>query len=340
LDCSRLVEYLGDIYMFNAAMAAGSNYELEKALRELGSSGSIPMTTGQLYIVVPTSFPGYTRFYNEYQTTYPDGSLRIQTTLPAAISACRAGRNDTIYVAPGFTLTVTSSNLNLNKAGITIIGLGNGLSRPTLTYSTAAATVTVSAANVAVRNFLHVANFLNVAAAYTIGAARDFRLEDSEFDDTSTILNFLSAVVTGATDNAADGLKVINCKYRGLATTENAFVSILGNLNRLELRENKVWKDATNDAGQFVTLSSKILLGTEISSNRLIIVGAAGATVGIFLTGSGTTSKGFVANNYVASLDTTTELIATAGTGLRFFENYYTGVADASGKLWPIVDVA
>ena len=38
--------------------------------------------------------------------------------------------------------------------------------------------------------------------------------------------------------------------------------------------------------------------------------------------------------------DTTTELIATAGTGLKFFENYYTGTADASGKLWPVVDAA
>jgi hypothetical protein len=42
----------------------------------------------------------------------------------------------------------------------------------------------------------------------------------------------------------------------------------------------------------------------------------------------------------VASLDTTTELIATAGTGLAYFNNYYTGTADTSGKLWPVVDGA
>jgi hypothetical protein len=97
---------------------------------------------------------------------------------------------------------------------------------------------------------------------------------------------------------------------------------------------------STDDEGSFITLSSKVLLAAEIIGNRHIVVGSTGATVGIFLTGSATTCTGIVADNYVASLDTTTELIATAGTGLAYFNNYYTGTADASGKLWPAVDGA
>jgi hypothetical protein len=67
-------------------------------------------------------------------------------------------------------------------------------------------------------------------------------------------------------------------------------------------------------------------------------VGNASAAVGIFLTGSGTTSSGIAAYNLVSSLDTTGALIATAGTGIAWIENYLTGAADKSGAVWPVAD--
>lgn len=325
--------------MDNFADAAAGNLALQRALISLASNVS-SVQFGNVYFVIPSTYANYVDLVKKYQKKYSDGTEMVQPSLAAAVAACTANRGDVIYVAPGYALTVTSSNLTLNKAGITLIALGSGLKRATLTYSTAAATINVSADNVTVMNFRHVANFLNVASAYTIGAANDFRLDNNTFDDVSSILNFLSIVVTGATDYAADGLTVINNFCSSLPATANAFISILANLSRLRVQRNEVFKDATNDAAQFITLSSKVLLSARISANKLIIVGASGNAVGIFLTGSGTTSKGVVDNNYVASLDTTTELIATAGTGLKFFENYYTGTADASGKLWPVVDAA
>lgn len=293
--------------------------------------GTQPLTTGQVFFVDSNNGS------NNNRGDRPDRAL---ATVDAAISLCRANKRDRVLVMPGHAETVTATSIAHDVAGVEVIGLGVGLNRPTFTFGAAAATITVSAANGRWENCHFIANFLNVAAAFTLSTAKDFELDNCTFADTSTILNFLSAVVTGATDNAADGLKVRGCRYRGLATTENAFVSVLANLDRMRLSDNLVFKDATNNAGQFLTLSSKIILGAEIERNRLIVVGATGATVGIFLTGSGTTSKGIVADNYVSSLDTTTELIATAGTGLVYFNNYYTGDADASGKLWPVVAAA
>lgn len=294
---------------------------------------------GKVFIVGKAAV-AYRDMYAEIFDNDTQGVARVFSTVDAAIGACTANAGDTIYVLPGHTETVTATSIALDVAGVNIICLGSGSNRPTFTFGAAAATITVTGANSTWKGGLLVANFADVAAAFTVGAAVNFRVDGVEFRDTSSILNFLSALVTGATNNEADGLTFVNNYVYGLAATANAVVSILANENYITIADNFADKAATNDAGQFITLSSKVILGARIARNRLILVGATGATVGIFLTGSATTCTGIVENNYVASLDTTTELIATAGTKLKYFENYYTGTADVSGKLWPVVDAA
>lgn len=312
-----------------ASFVPALRYGHELSLSNLQGRGLF--TFGNTYFVQSTTGSDTTNTGTQFQPF---------ATVAKAISMCKANNGDYIIVLPGHAETVTSTSINLSTAGVTVLGLGQGTNRPTFTFGAAAATITVSAANCRWTNTKLVANFADVAAAFTVGAAKDFVADNNEFTETSSSLNFLSAVVTGATNNAADGLTVLNNYFLGQAATENAFVSVLGNLDRINLQSNHVVKAATNNAGQFVTLSSKIILGAQIGYNRLAVTGATGTTVGIFLTGSGTTSTGFVFNNYVSSLDTTSELIATAGTGLTYVENYYTGTPDASAKLWPVVDAA
>lgn len=321
--------------MDNYLEASAGNMALQRALEGLSDS-NLPSTFGNVYFVIPSTYANYVEIFNKYQKVYLDGTFMIYPTIQTAMAACTSNRGDYIYVAPGY---VGGAGIVMNKIGMTIIGLGNGLNRPTITYGSAAMTYQVTAANVTLKNFHHIANFADVAAAYTVNA-KDFQLENCTFDDNASNLNFKSIVITGSTDNEADGLKVLNNNFRGLATSPDAFISILAAEKRVRIEDNRVFMAATNDVGHFLTLSSKIMTVINVSRNRLIVVGATTATVGIFLTGSGSTSTGIVENNYVASLDTTSELIATAGTGMAFFNNYYTGTADASGKLWPVVDAA
>ena len=265
----------------------------------------------------------------------PDSAV---TTLQAAID--KAGAGDRIWVAPGHAETVTATSIDVNQASITIICLGNGLNAATFTYSTAAATITVSAANVTWIGGYHLGNFLDVASAFTIGAAKDFRLEGGLFVSSTASLNFLSIVTTGSTANAADGLAVVGNSYWNLNTSPLAFVSVLGNLDRLVVTDNFVNSASTADVGHFITIAALVLRAARIQRNTLNVVGVTSAAVGIFLTGSSTTNTGIVSDNRIASLDTTGELIATAGTGLVFFDNYYTGVADKSGYIVPAIDSA
>lgn len=261
-------------------------------------------------------------------------------TVDGAIGKCTASVGDVIVLMPGHAETVTATSIALDVAGVTIVGLGYGLNRPTFTFGAAAATITVSAANCTWKGCHFIGNFLDVASAFTLSTAKDFRLEQNTFEGNSAILNFLSIVTTGTTNNAADGLAVVGNSWINLNTSPLAFISILGDLNRLVVTDNYVNSASTADVGHFITITDDTILAARILRNTLIVVGATAAAVGIFLTGSSTDNTGIVANNYVASLDTTTELLATAGTGLTFIENYYTGTADASGKLWPVVDGA
>jgi len=302
-------------------------------------AASYPALGGRVFFVLKTAATNYTQFAEDHPD-YKSGDgvatiPAVYNTVDAAIGACTAAQGDVIYVMPGHTETVTATSIALDISGVTIIGLGVGKNRPVLTYGAAAATITVSAANCAVYNIHHIANFDNVAAAYTLAAAKDFRLDGNEFVDNSDALHFVSIVVTGATDNDADGLSVVGNYWYALALAPDAFISILAAELRLYVADNHVDMAATNDAGHFITLAAKIISGARILRNVCNVVSATGATVGLFLTGSGTTSTGIVAYNFVTSLDVTSPLFATAATNLQFFENRLSTASATSGKLWP-----
>ncbi len=307
--------------------------------RQTLNSVSVPNISGKTFVVGKSGLANRA-MVTQLFTNDNDGAVRYFATVDAAISACTAGAGDMVYVLPGHTETVTSTSIALDVAGVSVVCLSQGSLAPTFTYGAAAATITVSGANCSWKGGNFVANFDNVAAAFTIGAAVNFKLDGGVFTENSDALHFLSIVVTGATDNEADGLTVVNNYWLALALAPNAFISILAAEKRVLIADNFVDMAATNNVGHFITLAAKIVSGVRIMRNVCIVVGATNATVGIFLTGSGTTSTGLVSENWVSSLDTTTELVFTAGTGLKFFNNLYTGTADASGYLLPAADSA
>ncbi len=275
---------------------------------------------------------------------YGDNPDAPVASVDYAIGLCTAAKGDVIYCLPGHAETVTATSIALDVAGVTIIGLGHGLNRPVFTFGAAAATITVSAANCAWKGCDFLANFLDVASAFTLGAAKDFQLggpkpeDQNTFRATDATKDFLSIVTTGATANAADGLKVINNYQFSLDVTTLATVSVLGALDRLVISDNFIDKACTNDAGQLLTIVANVIRGARIQRNFLNIVGSTGAAVGLLITGSSTTNTGMVTHNHVTSLDTSAALLMTATINLAPHENYVSGVVAASGILWPTAD--
>lgn len=261
------------------------------------------------------------------------------TTIAAVVSLASVG--DNIILLEGHTEAISSSTaLTISKAGLKLIGLGYGSRRPTITLDTAnTATINVTAASVVMFNIVFVANFLAIAGLFTLTTANDLQLYNCEFRDTSAVLNFVSIVDTNTTSNAADGIVIQGCKRIGLgASSATCIVKMDGTNNRLTVTDNYFSHAATTQAAFMPIATGKVVTNMLLASNFFELVGAQAATTGILITTDGSTNSGYLARNLIQSLDDTTEILVTASSGFRFSQNFYSGAADTSGRLLPVVD--
>jgi hypothetical protein len=261
------------------------------------------------------------------------------STLAGAVAQCVAGRGDVIFVKPGHSETISSSTaLTMSVAGVAVVGLGTGTARPKWTIDTAnTATINVSAADVSFQNVQIVGNFLSIAAAFTLSTAKNFTLQDVEIRDTSSVLNFLNAVKSTGAANTVDGLTLINTNWKGLGTTSvNAFVLTANDIDGLTVKNCNVKLARTADAAAIV-VTAGVLTNADIGGNRVYTAQTATAN-GSLINVGGTTSNGWVYDNKVQTLTTTSDKLFTTTVGLSAFNNLVTGAVGASGFLIPAAD--
>lgn len=194
---------------------------------------NLVQTTGNIYFVdsgVSTSGGGLS----------PEDAV---STLDAAVALCTASNGDVIVVMEGHAETISgAAGVDLDVAGIRVIGLGHGATRPTFTFSAAASTFAVGASSVQVENLLFVAAFTNgVTAGVDIdGNHSDVVFRNCEWRASLSTQEFLKAVtiaenasrvtfdgcrfteVTGGdataaifTESTMTGLTVKNCTFHG-----------------------------------------------------------------------------------------------------------------------------
>jgi hypothetical protein len=261
-------------------------------------------------------------------------------TLNYAVSQCVANRGDIIVVKPGHVETVsTATALNLNIAGVAIVGLGAGTNRPKFTLDTAnTATIPVSADNISIQNCQFFGNFLSIASCFTVASAKEFAVQNCYFRDTSSVLNFLNIVKTTGGANTADGLTFANNVVVNLGVTSNNTTILTANtIDRLTLQGNYLKWAVQNDVAIGVIVTAGILTNLVATDNMGYRPNTTTAG-GSFINVGGTTSTGIVARNLIQTLTTTTDLLFTTSVGLAAFDNRVTGVVGASGFLIPAAD--
>jgi len=261
-------------------------------------------------------------------------------TLNYAISQCTADRGDVIFIKPGHSETVSSATaLNFNVAGVAIIGLGLGANRPKFTLDTAnTATIPVSAANMSIQNCQFFANFLSIAACFTVASAKEFTVHNCFFQDTSSILNFLNIVKTTGAANTADGLTFNDNTVINLGVTSNNTTILTANdIDRLTMLRNNLKWAVQNNVAIGVIVTAGVLTNADIGYNKGYRPNTTTAG-GSFINVGGTTSTGWVYNNYIQTLTTTSDLLFTTTVGLAAFDNRVTGAVGASGFLIPAAD--
>lgn len=268
-----------------------------------------------------------------------DGSswTKAKDTLDEAVNLCTAGRGDFILVAQGHTeaMGAAADEVDINVAGVTVIGIGNGTLRPLFDYTgDVTGAFAIGAANVTITNLVFKANVPDVNDAIDVEAA----------GDNSYIANCDFIVVTAGTDefsdcisygDAADNGTVQGCLFDMEDGAAEAGIHMDFDTDGMTIRGNTIRGDYSAACIQGdTTLSTNLMIldnilwnGVTANLNTVECIELLTGTVGII--------KGnFLACN-VATVDA-----AMVGDGVFLFDNWYNEDAgiDKTAVNWHVYD--
>lgn len=205
--------------------ASAGNLELEKALEELAVSGnSVPITTGNLYYVIPTADSNYKEFYDKYQKTYKDGTKAVHNTIASAYAAVTSNRHDVIFLSANAAHAQTSM-LSIAKNRVHFVGMGlrggafgmGARARVTMGVTTAATDLAVMQ-NTGVGNTFRNIKFDSAntkdESLYAVVEAGEYAIyENCEFYKSTDLDQNLAAEVA----NNGDSAQWIRCTFGSTA---------------------------------------------------------------------------------------------------------------------------
>ena len=257
-----------------------------------------------------------------------EGEVRFFATIDAAIGACTANAGDVIIVAPGHTEAVTATSLNADVAGITIIGLGTGSLKPTLTFGATDSAVNVTAANIKFKNLRIQAGIGDVVTAFLHAtAAQNTVYEDIEFYATSTF-NFINCYTLGAA-NISDGCRWERNYLRTADAGQLALCVTSAAHNDLKFYDNYVVHAAT--AAGLLTAGSANLLGLDVKGN-FVQTGQTDGSVGVLVITTSTASSGRIVDNDMKTADAAANVAIPIASKVYAARNYIAG-ADEVGTV-------
>jgi hypothetical protein len=255
----------------------------------------------------------------------------LATLAYAVASVAAAG--DTIYVLPGHLETIAgAAGIAMATAGVRVIGLGAGNTRPLFTWSATGSTWTISAANCLIRNIRTTSTVAAMVKLFSITAAgATFDKVDYFEDGTTDALQFILTTL------AATDLVVENCHFYRGTTVASALCQwiVLTGADRAIIRNNfAIIKGAVSAAiNSFVAVVTTACLAVDITGNRLYDVASTSATPILMLANT----TGIISGNYIYSTEgTLASCIVQASCAC--FDNWCTNELAKSGGIIPTVD--
>lgn len=285
----------------------------------------LPFTgTGKVFVVGDSTIENRSMLQQLFGVD-PDGDLRFFDDLDSAVGACTANAGDVIFVMPGHEETVASADaIDLDVAGISVIGLGQGSLRPKFTFSTAiTARMAIAAANIRLQNVVLENGIDNLTNALHISAA-NAQLIDVETVDNDSNYHCDDFIVTTA---AADGLRIKGWKHKAASgkTGAQTALSIVGG-DDIEIDHVDLDGDFAVAAIENVTTAATNLKvgARSLMDNLLRTRNSADVLVTLVAT-----STGYV-NNILGRLqdDAANITEALVGADMQFGNNLYLVNAD------------
>jgi|TARA_Y100000310_G_scaffold51927_1_gene47804 hypothetical protein len=246
--------------------------------------------------------------------------------LDAAINKTTASQGDLVVCMEGHAETIaTAAAIDLDVAGVRVIGLGDGASRPTFTLSATGSTFEIAGASVTIENLLFTTSdaatiIVDVNAADVTIRGCDFLMETG-----------VTAIdINGGSANACDRARVLNCLFD--ASTDGPDTAI----GLDEVADNVIidgcYAFGLYDDACIHNVTGKVLTNLRISNNLLINTTAASHSIELV-----SACTGIIVNNMSGSpLDdvTPTGIDGGACTKLQNFGSDNTD--DTSGVLSPV----
>lgn len=274
---------------------------------------------GKVFFVLKTS----SSLYRDFAGSKAPGT--VFATITAALGACVANRGDVIYVLPGHTETVTSA-ITVSKAGVSIIGLGNGNLRPQITGNGTIDVFDITGANVLIENIGFPApetddqtSDINVAAAGCIIRGTSHIGSQTAKNKTDII-----TVASGGDDLVIEDVEMYNTVVDCVSG-----ISLEAAVARAKIRRNTIM-------GTFSTaniMDEALATLAHIEHNALKNTKTTGAVMNFT-----NNSTGMCRFNHLSGRNTTIASNLVAGSGMDFFENRIVEEAALNGAILPAAD--
>ncbi len=162
-------------------------------------SQNVPFAAGGQVFVVAKSAAAGADLLSKIMIPDVDGKVRFAATLAGALTWCTANRGDKIYIAPGHTESITAAaGIDVNVAGVEIIGIGSGNNRPTFTFSSStSASILFSANHTTMSNFIGVTTLNGMLNPIDVtGSSVSIQMEWKDTDSTHEAVTAVRAVTT------------------------------------------------------------------------------------------------------------------------------------------------
>lgn len=249
-----------------------------------------------------------------------------KASLAGAQSAATASKGDVVVVMPGHAETLTAA-VTLSKAGVSYIGAGSGLLRPTITVNGAVDGLNVTGANIVIDNFVFpfggtddATSDINIAAA-GVTVRNTYHIGSTTSINKTDIITVTAAGHDFTIDNTRMYNTVVDCVSAISIEGAAARGTITNNVIQGQFSTGALMDEAT---ATLLTIRGNILKNTK-----------AATAVVTFTTGN---STGVMSFNHISGRHTTIASNVVAGTGMDFFENRVVEEAALNGAIIPAAD--
>lgn len=261
-------------------------------------------------------------------------------TLDYAVGQCTADKGDIIYCMPGHAETLAYDGaVNIDVAGVTVVGLGHGTDRPTFTFGTSTtADFKLAAHGVTIENLYFKAGLDALTGPIEVSSS-DCRIINCEYKDTAGTYETIDVLVT--TSNA-DGLLVDGFKYmdNNAGDAMQTIIRLSSGADGVTIRNSILWgwcQKANIECSTGLLLVKRVL----IDNNRLINYITSTAPTCVLPGSSCNPATGMISNNYCAYADNGTDNHFMESSDCNdidvvFFENFVSNLAGETGWKWGV----